>query len=241
MTYLVYTDGASRGNPGPGGWGAIISDGKTVTERGGNERDTTNNRMELTALVEGLKCVLGGGSPSRVSAENGKPEVSVYTDSSYVMQGATGWIHGWKRNGWKTTQKTDVLNKDLWVALDEVLGKVVVDWHHVRGHVGVPGNERCDQIATSYADGAGVELFEGRATDYMVDLRPPSDTDAVAPSTRDRSRAKAHSYLSLIDGVLERHTTWADCEARVKGVAGAKFRKTLSASDEESIRKEWGV
>ncbi|PWR03926.1 ribonuclease HI [Meridianimarinicoccus roseus] len=141
MTRLyAYTDGACSGNPGPGGWGALLiaRDGEAVLrerELSGGEADTTNNRMELLAAIHALETLV------RPSA------VTVVTDSAYVKGGVTQWIHGWKRNGWKTSQKKPVKNEDLWRRLDAAAARHDVTWEWVKGHAGHPENERADELA----------------------------------------------------------------------------------------------
>ena len=137
---FAYTDGACSGNPGPGGWGVLLvaRDGETVLrerEVNGGEAETTNNRMELLAAISALETL---ERPS---------EITVITDSAYVKNGVTGWIHGWKRNGWKTSQKKPVKNEDLWRRLDEAQGRHQVTWEWVKGHAGHPENERADELA----------------------------------------------------------------------------------------------
>jgi ribonuclease HI len=131
----IYTDGACRGNPGPGGWGAILRFKGKEKELWGGEAATTNNRMELTAVIRALEALK---QPSRAR---------VYTDSQYVQKGIKEWIHGWKRNGWKTADKKDVKNKDLWIELDELRKKHDIEWHWVKGHDGHVENERADALA----------------------------------------------------------------------------------------------
>ncbi|HEV3008619.1 MAG TPA: ribonuclease HI [Burkholderiales bacterium] len=131
----VYTDGACRGNPGPGGWGALLRANGAEKELYGGEADTTNNRMELMAAIRALEALK---RPSRVK---------LYTDSIYVMKGITSWIHDWKRRGWRTADKKPVKNEDLWRQLDELAAKHDVEWHWVKGHAGHPENERADQLA----------------------------------------------------------------------------------------------
>lgn len=228
-TAVLFTDGASRGNPGPGGWGALVSTGETVQELGGRAAMTTNNRMELTAVLEGL-CSL----PDTVRV------VTVCTDSAYVIQGATSWIHGWKKNGWVTKTGTAVLNKDLWEPLASILTDKQVVWQHVGGHVGIPGNERVDTIATSFADGTPVTLYHGSVEEYDVDVSIREGSVTLAEK-KDRAKQKAYSYLSYVHGVAARHRTWASCEARVRGVPAAKYRKALSAEDEQDILASWNV
>lgn len=135
-TIVVHTDGACSGNPGPGGWGAILQWNAHRKELSGGEGHTTNNRMELKAAIEALGAVTGG------------PHViALYTDSVYVRDGISRWIHGWKRNGWKTAAKKPVKNADLWQRLDELTKRHQVDWHWVKGHAGDPDNERADKLA----------------------------------------------------------------------------------------------
>ena len=131
----IHTDGACRGNPGPGGWGALLRANGTEKELYGGEAATTNNRMELMAAIRALEALK---RPSRVK---------LYTDSIYVMKGITTWIHSWKRRGWRTADKQPVKNEDLWRQLDEARSKHEVEWHWVKGHAGQPENERADALA----------------------------------------------------------------------------------------------
>jgi len=144
----IHTDGACSGNPGPGGWGAILGFGDAVKELRGGEALTTNNRMELTAAIEALEAL------TRPSA------VDLYTDSQYLRGGITGWIHGWKKNGWKTADRKPVKNADLWVRLDEAVRRHDVAWHWVKGHAGHDLNERADELAR---EGMAPYLGRGRA------------------------------------------------------------------------------
>lgn len=131
----IYADGACKGNPGPGGWGALLLSGSHEKELWGGERDTTNNRMELTAVIRALQALK-------------RPvPVRLYTDSKYVQQGISTWIHNWKRNGWKTSGKEPVKNADLWQELDTLARQFQVQWIWVKGHAGNAGNERADALA----------------------------------------------------------------------------------------------
>jgi ribonuclease HI len=134
-TVEIFTDGACSGNPGPGGWGAILRYKTTEKELSGYAPMTTNNRMEMTAVVEALRAL-------RQTCD-----VRITTDSQYLKDGITKWINKWKRNGWLTSSKEPVKNKDLWEALDAAVRKHRVEWHWVRGHQGHPENERCDELA----------------------------------------------------------------------------------------------
>ncbi|WP_194713432.1 ribonuclease HI [Noviherbaspirillum soli] len=131
----IFTDGACKGNPGPGGWGAWLKTGEHEKEICGGERNTTNNRMELMAVIEAL------------SALTRPCNVVLHTDSQYVQKGISEWIHGWKKRGWKTASKEPVKNADLWQALDAAQARHQVEWRWVRGHSGHVGNERADQLA----------------------------------------------------------------------------------------------
>ncbi|MCU0695436.1 MAG: ribonuclease HI [Myxococcaceae bacterium] len=140
----IFTDGACKGNPGPGGWGAILRSGSHEKELFGGEPDTTNNRMELTAVIRALEALT-------------RPvKVRVHTDSTYVQQGISSWIHGWKRNGWKTKAKEPVKNADLWQALDAIAARHDVEWLWVKGHAGHPENERADALANK-----GIDALKG--------------------------------------------------------------------------------
>ena len=233
---IVFADGSAKGNPGPGGWGAIVltPDGRVV-ELGGGVPHTTNNRMELTAVTEGLRHLRDTPGP-----------VALYTDSTYVIRGIREWIHGWRRRGWKTAEGTPVLNREHWedlAALHAVRGRDgAVSWHYVRGHSGVPGNERVDEIADAFATGRPPALYHGTLLRYPVAvLDLPDDTRVPARTARSDTRAKtAHSYLSVVDGRLMRHATWTECERRVKGRSGARFKKAMSAADEAAIARAWG-
>jgi len=137
---VVYTDGACKGNPGPGGWGVVLSHGDARKLLHGGEADTTNNRMELMAAIRGLKAL------------KRHCEVELYTDSQYVRKGITEWMHNWKKNGWKTSAKKPVKNEDLWRQLDEEVQRHSVNWHWVKGHSGNPGNELADELANKGVD-----------------------------------------------------------------------------------------
>ncbi len=229
---VIFTDGACSGNPGPGGWGAILAypEGKVV-ELGGSSRATTNNQMELLATIEALAL-----------ARDYDGGVAVYTDSTYVIRGVTQWVWGWKKRDWKTAEGKDVANQDLWKDLIRLVSarKPKPEWHYVRGHIGTPGNERCDDIARKFTEGKRVDLYRGSLLKYdhaIFDL--PEDTSL--PEMRPKEEKKvAHSYLSVVNGALEKHADWKSCEARVKGRPGAKFKKAANAANEAEILAEWG-
>ena len=137
---VIFTDGACRGNPGPGGWGALIRDGEGRQELSGAENETTNNRMEMTAAIMALKALPEGSM------------ADLYTDSEYVMKGLNEWLPAWKARGWKTAAKKPVKNQDLWQALDAVNARHKVRWHWVKGHAGNDGNEYVDRLANQAID-----------------------------------------------------------------------------------------
>ncbi|OAM73804.1 ribonuclease HI [Devosia elaeis] len=144
-TVIIHTDGACSGNPGPGGWGAILQFGQHRKELKGGAPLTTNNKMELTAAIEALNALT-------------RPcKVEIHTDSQYVKNGVQGWIHGWKRNGWKTADKKPVKNVELWQALDEATRRHDISWHWVKGHNGDELNERADELARE-----GMAPFKGK-------------------------------------------------------------------------------
>jgi len=236
---IIFTDGASKGNPGPGGFGAVIMipDNK-VTELGGFDKHTTNNRMELMGALKAFE---------KIKGEEG--EVMVYTDSKYLINGMTGWVFGWQKNGWKTKEKKDVSNKDLWEKLFELVNGRKnslndsfgsVKWNYVGGHVGIAGNERCDEIADALATGQKVDFYTGPLEKYNINVRDLGHDEAKKEIKSNKS-AKAYSYLSLVNGVLHKDKTWAECEKRVKGKAGVRFKKAISEAHEHEILKGWGV
>lgn len=137
---IIYTDGACRGNPGPGGWGAVLAYGSKKKELFGSERETTNNRMELLAAIQALESL------------KRSCKVNLYTDSQYVRKGILEWMDNWKKRGWKTAARKPVKNQDLWISLDKALTRHDVDWHWVKGHSGVAGNEHADSLANHAID-----------------------------------------------------------------------------------------
>jgi ribonuclease HI len=199
-------------------------DGRVI-EFGGAELQTTNNRMELRAAIEAARAVTGW------------PAATIVADSQYVLKGITAWVAGWKRKGWKTTAGQPVLNQDLWEELDAVATDRVT-WEWAKGHSGVPGNERVDQIASWFS--ASVRPLDGR---------PPSTRRAPVPnraspngtSAARRPGAAGTSYISLVDGIPARHQTWGECEQRVRGVKGARFKKVRSPAEEQDVFASWGV
>ncbi|MGZ3723851.1 MAG: ribonuclease H family protein [Bdellovibrionales bacterium] len=232
---IIFTDGACTGNPGPGGWAAVVvtPDG-FVRELGGGNPETTNNRMEMMGALMGLRAL---------EAPHPNPIV-LYTDSTYVIRGITEWIWAWRSRGWKNGEGKDVANRDLWEELSRELLRlkpVVVDWKYVRGHTGVPGNERCDVISVAFANGKRIQLYKGPLLKYDIAIYDLPE-DVELPEMRPREKkAPAFSYLSFQGGVVRRHQNWGSCERRVKGQSGAKFKKAMSEADEKEILKSWGL
>jgi ribonuclease HI len=165
-----------------------------------------------------------------------------------VIQGITQWVWGWRKRGWKTSQGGDVLNRDLWEQLSSLVGARPggdVQWHWVRGHVGTPGNERADEISVAFAQQQSADLYVGPLDGYALPiLELPDDTSLpkrTAGSVAAKTKVAAYSYLSVVGGVPMRHVTWAECEGRVKGQSGARFKKAASADDESAILRGWGI
>jgi len=232
---LIFSDGACSGNPGPGGFGTIVvTPNGLVKELGGRDPDTTNNRMELMGAIRGIA----------IAMDLDPAEIEVYTDSTYVIRGITQWIWGWKKRGWKTAEGEEVANRDLWEKLYSLVyrpGSAKIFWKYVRGHRGTPGNERVDEIAVAFTQGKRPTLYDGPLLRYGVAIHDlPDDTSLPEPKPIQEKKAKAYSYLSVVNGSPARHATWPECEQRVKGRSGAKFKKAMSAQDEVTILGEWG-
>jgi len=236
-TLYIFTDGACSYNPGPGGYGAVLlhADQKVV-ELAGGESDSTNNRMEIRAALEALKF-----------SNKFKGNIRVYTDSKYLINSITKWITGWKSRGWKTSDGSDVLNQDLWISLDETVKSLEsksLEWIYVPGHAGHPGNERADALAVSFSKNTQESLFSGSYSNYAHDLLKDIDKldrgEFKKKNTQSGSKGKkAYSYLSLVNGKVEIHKTWSECEARVKGRSGVRFKKALSPDHQEEIYKDF--
>jgi len=248
---IIFCDGSAIGNPGPGGWGVVLvyklKVGEfRVMELGGGENHTTNNRMELMAAIEALEYT----SKLKTSAQGGSAsgrknyQLIIHTDSRYVINGITKWVRGWEKNGWIGKNKKDILNQDLWKKLAKLSHGKKIKWEHVHGHAGIPGNERVDFIATLCAkerQWKTQRFFDGPLSKYPFDIFNTTSSKSRPRKSAFGRRGSAYSYLSLVNGVLVSHKTWPECEKRVKGVSGAKFKKALSKEDEENIIREWGV
>ena len=243
-TIIIYGDGACSGNPGPGGYGAIvIFPDQTVQELAEYYPQTTNNRMEILAILESFQLLLES-KELKVSIL-----IEVFTDSVYLIRGVTQWMFGWKKRGWKTAANDEVANQDLWLQMDKVLShlkmknqNLKINWNFVKGHSGDPGNERCDQLAVAMSKRDAIEIYNGPAASYYFDITKLPEKKPL-PEIKDRSSEpkKPAWYLSLVNGVFKTHKTWAECEAIVKGRPGVKFKKVTSADEEEQIKKQWGL
>ncbi|MGE3537548.1 MAG: ribonuclease HI [Candidatus Tectimicrobiota bacterium] len=223
--HIAYTDGACLGNPGPGGWGVrLFSPDGQVCELGGREAETTNNRMEIQAAISALQVV------------QGQPQVTIYTDSQYLINGITKWLPAWRRRDWLTATQTPVKNRDLWQILD-TLHHRGVRWRHVRGHSGDPNNERVDSIARNCAMGHCPVLFCGPAgaPDDPVPLPdpvpPPPVFGVELPAPLPAFKVGTVRYISLVQGQVALDSTWAACEARVRGKPGARYRKVRTPEE----------
>lgn len=234
---VIFTDGAASGNPGPGGYGAVLINKiyDEVIELGGGKPTTTNNEMELSAVIAALGYASVNNAPTYI-----------FTDSSYVINGITKWVFGWEKNGWKTTTKQDVANKSLWQSLIQLVRErekaTKITWQYVPGHVGVVGNERCDVIAVGYYNKKPAELYRGKLSQYTIpNILDVSIDEKLMDKKKSSSKSsgKPYAYVSLVDGVFMQHTTWTECEARVKGVK-AKFKKVFSADELQQVKTEWG-
>ncbi|OHA15037.1 MAG: ribonuclease HI [Candidatus Taylorbacteria bacterium RIFCSPLOWO2_12_FULL_43_20] len=245
----IYTDGSSRGNPGPGGWGAIVFFGdEFVVELGGREAHTTNNRMELTAAVYALRFVESHekkredqGNFTRSNDLKSYP-IDLRTDSQYLINGITKWIWGWEKNGWKTAAKEKVLNQDLWMELFSLTQQFKVNWNYVAGHSGVIANERCDEIATAFADGIKVPLYSGELSKYaLANIAGGENSRGQEKDYKksDREKNRKYSYISMVDGKIMVHDNWDECEKRVKGVSGAKYKKISSETEKARVMEEF--
>lgn len=229
----IYTDGASRGNPGPGGWGAVILVDGYAMEIAGNAKNATNNQMELEAVLQVL-------SDSAARAHKGS--VVVYSDSAYVVNGLNSWVWGWEKKGWITSLKTPVENKPVWQKLLELLKEYGdrLSIEKVKGHGGELYNERCDELAVAAALGKKETHFKGSQKDYDLFLKEIGTTAKKAtPKKKKKETGPAYSYVSMVNGKVYADKTWKECEARVKGKKGAKYQKVFSKAEETSLIQDY--
>ncbi len=227
-TYLLVADGACRQNPGPGGYGVIVvTPTEQVFEFGAHEPKTTNNRMELMGFYRGLQEIF-----KLVRTKPGGKLIHFISDSKYVLEGASKSLRNWSRRDWKTQAGTDVKNRDIWEKILKGLDEFAhlhfkIEYEHVLGHQGNEANERVDEIAVKFSHEEPIELFRGELKDYPVNLQSGAAFKSV--------------YLSYVDGVLERHSTWDSCQRATTGKKGAKFKKVVNRIQEQATLKEWGL
>ncbi len=239
----LYTDGACSGNPGPGGWAYLARHAHDVWAAAASEKSSTNNRMELQATIEALRSVRARG----LEAES----IALFTDSSYVLKGIQEWLPAWVKRGWKKIDGSDVLNRDLWEILSNECRGLKIEWVLVPGHSAVAGNEFVDEWAVEAA-----QSLKGREKSWSLDKFPCAEAFSEWPREREskkssspRSSASPKSkasggkafYVSYVKGQLVRHSTWPECEARVKGTSGARFKKVKSESELGEVLKSWGL
>lgn len=235
----LYTDGASRGNPGPGGWAAIVVGEKNTVELAGAKKPATNNQMELEAVIQGLRYI---------QEQSEEVNVALHADSRYVLNGIEKWLDGWQRNGWKTMNKKPVENKSQWMellALRDHFGKKL-KLVKVDGHSGHIYNDRCDELAVSAALAKKPYLFEGNIKEYEMYLKdnPPTSEKKSPPPARPSGaggKAKtgpAYSYVSLVGGKVHVDKDWSTCEKRVKGKT-AKYKKVFSKAEETDLIQDY--
>jgi len=243
---FVYTDGACSGNPGPGGWAiaAYFQASGQVIEKGAADPATTNNRMELLAAIEALSLAL---------AKDPDADLVIFSDSKLVIEGARSWIHGWKKKNWIKSDGKPVMNQDLWQRLYPLLlsyGRKL-QWHYVAGHSEICGNDRVDEIAVAYSKLSHIDLYHGSLAAYphekafeqseLRTLTQEADPSEKKSKTRSAPATKDSIYLSYVDRELLRHKSWAECEARVKGRSGAKFKRVQNSSEEAQVLASWGL
>ncbi|MFN8943057.1 MAG: RNase H family protein [Pseudobdellovibrionaceae bacterium] len=228
---IIYTDGACSGNPGIGGWAFVLFDGQTtIYESASFDPQTTNNRMEMSGVIFAFHAL------QKLSAAGlSMGPIHVHSDSSYVIQGITTWIFGWKKRGWKNLEGKDIANQSLWTQLDEAVApfRKQIQWIHVPGHAGIPGNERCDELS--------VKAMREKIEIQTMSLKSEYEFDIFSPVELAKFKKIDPYYLSLVNGALKKHATWSECEATVKGRTGVKFKKIKSLNEEVQVLKDWGI
>lgn len=228
---VVYGDGACSGNPGPGGWAFLLVDIKNsrVIEKSGGETRTTNNRMELMALVQTLEELLVDFPK--------EDKVEFYWDSSYVVNGFNQWLFNWSKRDFTKADGSEISNLDLWKQIWALKLKLPsLKMTQVPGHSGLPGNERVDELSVAQAKNLDCPPFIGSLSDYPIDLADLTSPHGDVSSNEPQKRYPA--YLSLIAGTLTRHVTWDECKAHVHGKS-AKFKKVKNPIEENQILKAW--
>jgi ribonuclease HI len=231
---LIFCDGSCIGNPGPGGYGVVIQTQEETRELGGYYAHTTNNRMEIESALHALEFCA-----TRSWLQN---SIKICSDSSYFIKGATQWVAGWKQNNWMSSQKTEILNQDLWKRWTILSDQFEhLQLHKVLAHAGIPGNERCDEIGKSFANQNPTRLYNGKTSTYPLGfLTHHSQNQTPLSATSNHQKIKPY-YLSYLNGALTKHDHWEDCSKLVKGVSGAKYKKISSVEEEQEIKRKWGI
>lgn len=229
---IIYTDGASRGNPGAGGWAAIVSYSNKVKELVGAKNAATNNQMELQAVISGLT----------FAKEIFNNEIiELHADSNYVLNGLEKWLMKWQKNGWMTMAKKPVENKNLWeeLLILQNIFKNKINLVKVEGHSGHVYNDRCDELAVNIAQGKDIKLFEGTIEEYesILELNKPK-SEIKKRSVGSKNSAKVYSYVSLVDNKVFVDKDWTDCKKRVNG-KNAKYKKVFSKDEETSLIQDY--
>ncbi len=234
--YVIFADGACSGNPGPGGWGAVLYSPKgIIKELGGFSQSTTNNKMELSAAIESLKYLKSVNS-----------EIIFYTDSSYVLNGITKWVWGWLKKDWKSSQGQDVSNKDFWIELLNCIKNKKIDWRYCPGHSGITGNEIADQIAVSFSKTQYYNLYYGSEESYshtifpLPELYPIPSMGGTNTNFNKKSNEKPF-YLSYSNGVVFLHNDWSSCQSCTQGISGAKYKKLKNQDEVNATLKSWNL
>ncbi len=232
-TITLYTDGSSRGNPGPGGWAAILMSDSEVIELAGNKKPATNNQMELQAVIEGL------AHAKRYYVD---AHIELHADSRYVLNGIEKWLDGWVKKDWMTMAKKPVENKGQWVelmALRDHFGRKL-KLNKVDGHSGHIYNDRCDELAVAAALGKNPKLFNGTIKEYETELaNNPPQSENKSDKKSSTNKGAAYSYVSMVDGIVQADRDWATCEKRVKGKKGAKYKKVFSKGEETQLIQDY--
>ncbi|MCS6837221.1 MAG: ribonuclease HI [Bdellovibrionaceae bacterium] len=238
---ILFTDGSSSGNPGPGGWGFILSDQAQVIEGGGFESQTTNNRMELMALIKGLECYL-------TKITQGQ-KLKIYSDSIYLILSMTRWLPSWKKNGMTKKDGEAVKNPDLLLRLWELLSQinVPIEWYYVPAHQGIPANERVDQIAVQMGKSQIVQppLFEGPIEHYFLPLlsglhlAQPGENLSLPQSSSPKPQPLG--YLVYVNDRVSLIKDWSTAESLVKNQKKALFKKIYHLDEARNLLRTWGV
>jgi ribonuclease HI len=240
---IIYCDGACSGNPGQGGWGIIVIFSDSIIELGGYQSQTTNNQMEILAAIRALEFV----QKQKLAVS----KITVYTDSSYLINAITKWIFGWIKNNWVTLEGDSVKNKEYFhelLGLVKNLEPAKIDWRYVPGHRGVVGNERVDQIAVAFSkgEGMGLNLYQGLKEGYpypeifSFDYSKIQNINSDSAQKNSRNK-KAIGYLAFVSGQLFSFKTWEECSKVVQGRSGAKFKKFSTKEEAQEILKSWNI